>query len=336
MSTEDLAERLPFTGDEAAPEAAFRTLADTGRPLARFDRPRAATPTTLAVVSDPHVSVDAEGTWKVFHRTRDLFRETLADAERRGADAVVVSGDLTKDGEERNFECVRSALDDVDVPVLAVPGNHDVKEKHVADFERQFTDGGFPARLRLDGLDVVGLNSAMVAGPDGDELDVVSAAQLERLDEMLRDATEPIVVSHHNLPGLADHVGGRGWAPHPPVGNADALLDVLSRHDVPLHLSGHVHLLSLVRERGVRGLVSPGLCSFPHSYLLLDVDETGTTVRGRTAATRENVADAYEESQSHSVRSSVISGLNAEQLGNLPLVDERADPAGAVRPIRPE
>jgi hypothetical protein len=113
-------------------------------------------------------------------------------------------------------------------------------------------------------------------------------------------------------------------------------LNVLSRHDVPLHLSGHVHLLSLVRERGVRGLVSPGLCSFPQSYLLLDVDEAGTTVRCLTAATGEGVEAAYDASQSHSARSSLIAGLNAEQLGRLPLVDERTDPAGTVRPIRSE
>ncbi|MDS0296233.1 metallophosphoesterase family protein [Halogeometricum luteum] len=333
MSVEELAERPQFAEDDAASAAALRAFAASERPLARFDRPRAATPTRVAVVSDPHVSVDAEGTWKVFHRTQELFRETLADAERRGADAIVVSGDLTKDGEERDIACVRSILDDVGVPVLVVPGNHDVKERRVARFERLFTDGGFPVRLSLGGLDVVGLNSATALGPDGEEAATVSDAQLERLDGMLADSAEAIVVSHHNLPGLAAHVGD-DWAPHPPVENADALLDVLSRHDVPLHLSGHVHLLSLVRERGVRGLVSPGLCSFPQSYLLLDVDETGTTVRSRTAATREQVAAAYEASQSHSARSSVISGLNAEQLSNLPLVDERADPTGEIRPIR--
>jgi 3',5'-cyclic AMP phosphodiesterase CpdA len=335
MGTEELAKRPSFTGDGSPAEAALQTLTDPDRPLARFDRPRVASPTKVAVLSDPHVAVEAEGTWKVFHRTRALFRETLADAERRGADAVVVSGDLTKDGEERNFECVRSLLDDVGVPVLTVPGNHDVKQRRVADFERRFTDDGFPVRLRLDGLDVVGLNSAMTLGSGGEaELGAVSDAQLDHLDEVLADAREPVVVSHHNLPGLADHVGD-GWAPHPPVGNADALVDVLSRHDVPLHLSGHVHLLSLVRERGVRGLVSPGLCSFPQSYLMLDVDETGTTVRCLTTATGDEVEAAYEASRDHSDRSSLIAGLNAEQFERLPLVDERADPSSAVRPIRP-
>lgn len=333
MSVEELSEGALFTGDGPAHEATFRTLVEEERPFARFARPRSASPTTLAVVSDPHVSVDADGTWKMFHRTRARFREALADIERRGADALVVAGDLTKDGEARNLDWVESALESLDVPVLAVPGNHDVKEEHVARFERRFTDAGFPAHVRLDGIDIVGLNSAMDSSADG-ELDVVSDGQLDWLDETLPNATEPIVVTHHNLPGLRDHIGDHGWSPHPPVGNADALLDVLSRHDVPLHVSGHVHLPSLVHERGVRGLIAPPLSSFPQSYALLDIDATGTTVRCRTTASRDDVEAAYDESQAHSVRSRVISGLNAEQFRRLPLVDERVDAADDIRRIR--
>lgn len=336
MSVQKLSERLLFAGEDPAPEVTFRALVEGDRPFAHFDRPRSPSPITLAVVSDPHVSVDASGTWKMYHRTRKRFRETLADIEWRDADGLVIAGDLTKDGEERNFEWIRSALDEVTVPVLAVPGNHDVEETNVVRFEDRFTDGGFPAHMRLGGLDVIGLNSAMTPGVGDVEPDVVSEDQLEWLEGALPNATDPIVVSHHNLPGLDDRIGDHGWAPHPPVGNADALLDVLSAYDVPLHVSGHVHLLSLVRNRGVRGLIAPPLSSFPQAYALLEIDATGTTVRCRTAAGREAIREAYTESQVHSLRSEVISGLTAERLSDLPLADERDDPAGDIGSVRSE
>ncbi|QLG63631.1 metallophosphoesterase family protein [Halorarum salinum] len=335
MHVQELADRRLFSSERSAHDLAYETLTGDERCVARFDRPRSAVPRRLAVVSDPHVAGDERGTWKLFHRTRERFRATLADVEALGVDALVVPGDLTKDGEAENLDWTEAALDDVDVPVLAVPGNHDVKGFPVSAFEERFTEDGFPVRLRLDGLDVVGLNSAMCPDEGDDpELDVVSEDQLEWLEATLPDATDPIVVTHHNLPGLEAHVGGDGWAPHPPVGNADALAEVLSAHDVPLHLSGHVHLLSLTRPRGVRGLIAPSLASFPQSYLLLDVDATGTTVRCRTAATRADVEESYEEGLAHSPRSTVISELNAEQLRRLPLVDERTDPTPEIDPIR--
>lgn len=331
MSVEKLSERVLFSGDSSAHETTFRTLVERENSFAHFERPRSESPTTLAVISDPHVSVDADGTWKMYHRTQARFREALTNIERQGADALVIAGDLSKDGEKHNLNWIRSKLDDLSIPVLAVPGNHDVKEDHVAYFERRFTDGGFPVHVNLDGLDVFGLNSA--TDPKAEELDIVSNAQIDWLEETLPNTTDPIIVTHHNLPGLHDHIGEHGWAPHPPVGNAEALLDVLSRHDVPLHLSGHVHLLSLVHNRGVRGLIAPPLSSFPQSYTLLDIDATGTTVRCRTTASRDDLEETYSESQNHSVRSQVISRLNAEQLRNLPLIDERVDAAGNIRSI---
>ncbi|SFR35889.1 metallophosphoesterase family protein [Halogeometricum limi] len=333
MGVEEFADRPLYTGDDSASETTYRTLTAGDAPFARFERPRAASPTTVAVVSDPHVSVDERGSWKLYHRTQRRLREAVSDVEAQGADALVVAGDLSKDGERRNLRWVQSVLDSAGVPVLCIPGNHDVKERSVAHFERRFTDDGFPVHLSLDGPDVVGLNSAMALDADGEREAVVSADQLAWLEETLPETTDPIVVSHHNLPGLADHIGGDGWAPHPPLANADELTDVLSRHDVPLHLSGHVHLAALVRYRGVRGLVAPALSSFPQSYLLLEIDEMGTTVHCRTTATESGLEEAYDHSLSHSARSETIAGLTAEQLTRLPLVDERTDETGEIPPI---
>lgn len=335
MSVQELAEQPLFAGDSSFPEAAFEALTTSEGVIAHFDRPRTASPTTLAVVSDPHIATEARGTWKLYHRTRDRFRRTLADLGNHDVDAVLIAGDLTKDGAEHDLDWIRTALDGLALPVLAVPGNHDVKEFNVAQFEDQFVGGGYPAHRRLGDIDVIGLNSTVTSDEESIADGVVSANQLDWLEERLPEMTDPIVITHHNLPGLHSHIGDHGWEPHPPIGNADALLEVLSRHDVPLHLSGHVHLLSLTLNQGVRGLIAPPLSSFPQAYLLLEISETGTTVRCRTAMDREAIEEAYDESQSHSVRSRVVSRLNAEQLRRLPLLNERVDVPADIDPICP-
>ncbi|WP_049970540.1 metallophosphoesterase family protein [Haladaptatus cibarius] len=100
------------------------THADAGPVFAHFARPRSAVPTTIAFVSDTHISSENQGTWKVFHRTQARLRTTLADANTRNVDAVVFAGDLTEEGSVPDFEAFDSLLSSLNVPFIAVPGNH--------------------------------------------------------------------------------------------------------------------------------------------------------------------------------------------------------------------
>lgn len=299
--------------------------------LAHFAHPRAGTETTLAVLSDPHVSTDGTGTWKVFHRTEARLRAAVVDADDRGVDGVAVAGDLTEDGRPQEFERVADLLADLDAPVVAVPGNHDVPKAFkdhdtppISEFEERFTPGELPFKTRVGGVDVLGLNSA--AAPDG-RLDAthdgaISADQLSWLEETLPETDAAFVVSHHNLAGLDACVGGDGYPPHPPVEAADELAAVLADHDA-LHFSGHVHLPAVTQCEGANGLICPALSSFPQAYALAEIGPTGTTVRMVPVADSEGVTEAYELARSGSERSADVCEMVEAQLADLPLVDER-------------
>ncbi|WP_276279447.1 metallophosphoesterase family protein [Halorussus caseinilyticus] len=298
--------------------------------LARFARPRADTRTTLAVVSDPHLSTDKEGTWKVFHRTEDRLRAAIADANDRGVDGVVFAGDLTEDGRPEDFDGAADVLADLDAPFVAVPGNHDVPKAFddhdtppVAEFADRFAPGEFPFRTQFGGVDVLGLNSASAPGGELDATHdgAISDDQLSWLESTLPETDAALVVSHHNLPGLDAAVGADGYAPHPPVGDAPAFVDALAGHDA-LHLSGHVHLPAAITG-DVRGLVCPALSSFPQAYTLAEVGPEGTTLRMVPVADTEGVEEAHHLARTHSDRSGDIAAMVEDQLSDLPLVDER-------------
>jgi len=331
MSAEDRGRTETDDGANADDAAGSAPCASAGvRTLAHFSRPRTTIETTLAVVSDPHVSTEKEGTWKAYHRTEARLRAALADADARGVDGVVLAGDLTEDGRPADVERVAELLGALDAPFVAVPGNHDVPKAFkdhetppVAAFESRFTPGGLPFRARLGGVDVLGLDSA--TAPDGalesTHDGAISAGQREWLDGALAEAEAPLVVSHHNLPGLDAQVGADGYAPHPPVGDAAALADVLAGRGA-LHASGHVHLPAAM-SGDLRGLICPPLSSFPQAYALVEVRPAGTTVRQVPVADEAGVAEARELARSHSARSADVCEMVEARLAELPLVDER-------------
>jgi len=316
-----------------------------GPVLASLPRPALPAPTTLAVVSDPHLAPDARGTWKVLHRGVERFRTALSDADRRGVDAVLSPGDLTKDGAPGEFDLLDEALSDRRTPFLAVPGNHDVPKPRwdpydappTERFAERYAAGRLPFVERVGGLDVVGLNSAST--PDGSLGDthegVVGPTQLAWLDRTLPELSTPVVCLHHGVTHPATRPGAGGFAPggHYRVRDADALREVLVRHDVPLVVSGHVHWPGVGPVGAGHELVAPATCSLPPSYLLLHVGPGGTTVELVPLAGRAGVEEAYvsaREGNAHG-RSVAASAVSTDLLDDLLLAAEAGAPTAAYR-----
>ncbi|MFC4247366.1 metallophosphoesterase family protein [Natribaculum luteum] len=308
--------------------------------LARLTTPTASE-TTLAVVSDPHVTPHARGSTKVFHRTVERFRSALVDADRLGADAVVCPGDLTKDGTPAEFDRATGLLEETDLPFFAVPGNHDVPKSFddhdappVTSFARNYAPGDLPYHVRVGGVDLIGLDSATGSG---DELvdghsGLVTDDQLEWLDETLADAAVPVVFFHHPLVSLSARVDAFGHRTHHRLQNADALLEVLAAHDVSLALSGHVHWPLCWSSRGVRHVVAPSTCSFPQMYLRVEITPTGTDVWLQPLADWNGLTEAYRHACTGDDRGRAISECTTDgYFDSLPLRDEVSERTSTSR-----
>lgn len=166
----------------------------------------------------------------------------------RGArcDLLVISGDLTRWGEAREFEAAAEWLQGVPGPKLITPGNHDAPyldwgQRLFTPFARfEASIGPAPAQsYAAPGLAVCGINTARGAQPRLNwSKGWISPAQVAAAASRLQTAPHGdlrVVVCHHPLMEMPDGpISGRVWG-------GVAALRSLTEAGVDLVLSGHVH-----------------------------------------------------------------------------------------------
>ena len=162
--------------------------------------------------------------------------------ERRGPDLVVLSGDLTQRAKPEQFRDARRFVDRIAVPVLVVPGNHDVPLYRVWErflrpfgaYRAHFSPELEPVHEQPDLL-AIGINTAHGWTFTGGR---VRARRLREVRELLAAAPESaykVVVAHHHL------VPPRRFDLQSVSRNAHAAIELFSRAGVDLVLSGHHH-----------------------------------------------------------------------------------------------
>ena len=188
-------------------------------------------PIRLIHVSDLHVGAGDDG-------SLDPALDELV-AQRRPA-VVVVTGDLTHRGRADQHERAATMLKELGVPVLAVPGNHDVPYTVPARFTRPWVEferhwGTTEPVFTGDGLLVVGLNSAR---PWRHQSGGLGADALERAAGRLRAAAPGalrVACLHHHLTGAPWRSRKR------PLARRGQALAALVGAGAELILSGHIH-----------------------------------------------------------------------------------------------
>jgi 3',5'-cyclic AMP phosphodiesterase CpdA len=177
-------------------------------------------------------------------------------AEETRPDVVIASGDLTHRGLRSQHERAASFLRSLELPLVAIPGNHDIPysfprrfTRPWAEFERlwETTEPVY----RSDALVVAGLNSVR---PWRHQSGRLRDDQVRRASEAFREApasTYRIVALHH-------HLLGAPWRSRKkPVAERNRVLAGLVEAGADLVLAGHIHQ-STIAERREFELASPG------------------------------------------------------------------------------
>jgi 3',5'-cyclic AMP phosphodiesterase CpdA len=209
------------------------------------------------------------------HRPAAAAAATALVAERC-PDLVVISGDLTQRAKPEQFRQARAWVDQLGVPSLTVPGNHDVPmyrawERALAPYgayRRWFSEELEPT-FSDDELHVIGVNSAYNWTTKHGR---ITRRRLASLSAELAAAPPrrcKIIVVHHPL------------IPPPNFGlqrvtlHAQEAMELFSATGVELVLSGHEHQSYWGR--------SEDFYTFGRRPVLLLTSGTSTSTRGRRA-----------------------------------------------------
>jgi Predicted phosphohydrolases len=168
------------------------------------------------------------------------------------ADLILATGDLVHDNSEAGYRAFRKHFESLNVPVYALPGNHDDPATL-----RQVLKGGnvMAAQSACKGYwQFILLNSTM-PGWDGGHLDERELGLLEQCLK-LYPHHHALVCLHH--PPVPIH---SRWMDRIGLDNPDAFFAVLDRfHQVRGVLWGHIHQEFIQERGGVKLMGAPSTC----------------------------------------------------------------------------
>jgi 3',5'-cyclic AMP phosphodiesterase CpdA len=177
-----------------------------------------------------------------------MERALVSLLERVRPELVVASGDLTHRGRRDQHERASGFLRSLGLPVLAIPGNHDIPYTFPARFTKPWREferlwETTEPMYRSDGLFVLGLNSVR---PWRHQSGALHRGQLRRACETLGEAPADafkIVTFHH-------HLLGAPWrSTKKPVSDRNGVLATLVDSGAQLILAGHIHQAAVSERR---------------------------------------------------------------------------------------
>ncbi len=214
----------------------------------------------IAQITDTHLT--ASGT---LHRGAIAVNDKLRAVVQRlneltpGPDVILVTGDLTANGEPEEYEQLRDILGEAKAPVYLIPGNHDDRDDLRAHFPRSgyLPAEGF-AHYVVDDYPValIGLDTT-ASGTHRGEMCAERLAWLEaRLDER-RD--KPVLIFMHHPPFRS----GIWWMDAIGLKGRRKLARLVSRYDnIERVVCGHLHRPIQTRWAGTVGSVAPSAAFF--------------------------------------------------------------------------
>ncbi len=191
----------------------------------------------FAIITDIHVTEKNKTPYE------DLVNSVNSINENKDIEFVIVSGDLTEEGDNASLEKVKNTLDKLNVPYYAVPGNHETKwsESGMTAFGKIFGSDRF--RFDHNGYLFLGFNTGpVIRMMDGH----VAPQDIIWLKEQLEAASKnkPVIIVTH-YPLLEGDVD-----------NWYQVTDLLRNYNVKVILGGHYHKNQLRFYDGIPAVIN--------------------------------------------------------------------------------
>ena len=277
-----------------------------------------ADPVTLFVATDLHYLAPALtdhgpcfersitlGDGKVMAYSEELVEAFVTQVIDRHPDALILSGDLSFNGERASHEALagkHARVEAAGIPVLVIPGNHDLNSRNAVrfvaesyervdsvtaeDFRAIYQPFGYDGALSRDSSSLsyvagvsedlrilmVDVNTSDLPGAAGPQ---TLAWIEEQLAQARQDGCRVIAVSHQNLINHSDLLTS-GFN----IVNANVLRMRYADAPVLCNLSGHIHMQHMsVTNAGIWDIATSSLAVAPNQYGVLTVSERGLSYR---------------------------------------------------------
>jgi 3',5'-cyclic AMP phosphodiesterase CpdA len=223
--------------------------------------------TTIAQISDPHVGLHADYADSVVALERAVAAVGAMDP---APVAVLLTGDLTFDGDPEEYAKVRELLEPLEMPVHPIPGNHDRRENLRAAFSDHPGIAGAGEFLDYEvdcgPVRVVNVDTLV----EGEAGGAIGPERLGWIERELQAANGPAILAIHHAPV------GVGLAEFDEIGLAqddrDALRELCERGPAPeLIITGHIHRAATAQI----GRVPVFICPSVHRQVQLDLRREG-------------------------------------------------------------
>jgi 3',5'-cyclic AMP phosphodiesterase CpdA len=261
--------------------------------------------------SDAYNQFISGGDGKMLSLTDPIMNAFINDALIERPDAVIITGDLTVNGEKTGHEinaALFKRLTDAGITVCVVPGNHDINnpsarlildgefryEKYVSpdEFAEIYADCGYGSPLyrdiyslsyitRLDGgLYAVMLDTAMYAANIENKRSNASGTVYEPtlnwLDASVTeiktaDPEARFITSMHHNMFVHHSNFDFGYVLY----SAAKTKELFQKHGLNAVFSGHIHLQHILTQDGITEFVDSSLIVYPVAYGVIEADETG-------------------------------------------------------------
>ena len=273
--------------------------------------------TNIVVLSDTHVMgpgllVNDGAAWqkelandrKLFDYSQEVFDVLMETILSEKPDMVLITGDLTKDGELLSHQYVAGQLNrlrEAGIKTFVIPGNHDFGSKHALIFDgdqsskaevvsrEQFTElyrnHGYGAEsLRdetslsyccepVEGLLLIGLDS----GTDGRLEESTLQWACQQAAQAQQQGKYVLAMMHH---ALLPHFNAEDQLlPSSVVQNYETVRNRLADAGVQVVLTGHIHISDIAKDynadltRSIYDISTGSVISYPCDYRHLSLSE---------------------------------------------------------------
>ncbi len=266
---------------------------------------------TIVTASDPHyysasltdygvgfLTITEKGDGKLLSNSDLLIDALIQKAIDSQADYLLLTGDLTFNGELASHEDLSKKLktcEEKGIEVFVIPGNHDLnsifsrqffEDKYYscdtideAKFKEIYHDFGYSDTYMDDETlsymaplsDDVWLLSLDCNGYK--QYEGVSDHLLDFVDDCLKMAEEKnakvITMSHENILVHNDYFSSYAMRDH------QKLFDLLNDYQIPLNLSGHMHIQHSKDENGMLEIAQSSLSIPTHNCGIVQIEKEG-------------------------------------------------------------